>query len=456
MVSVRSAAVVALALVLAGREGRAEAQATAQATAQVQAEPDGLRVSLLTFSPSAHPFLALGHNALWIHDPRLRGDDVDLVYNFGTFAFGSPWVVVDFARGRLRYWLSLATLDWTLDTYRAEGRGVRAQELVLSPDEADRLERALLEAARPENRDYAYGYIQDNCATRVRDAIDQATGGALRVALAGPGDATYRAAVARMLGDRLLLGEAIDAALGPAVDRPMNAWQAAFLPDRFAVALARAARPAGEPLVKRERTLVEAGRWFPEGSAPERRPAALVVGSLGAALLALGGRRAAAGSAGESSARRRVFGAAVAVVGVALGGVGTAILLLGLVHPLLGKNVNVLHTLPLALWLGLGGWRVARGEPGAARRALPVAALGLLTSGAGLLLSLAGLTPQPWGALAALAFPLWIGLVAGLSPGAGAWWRAPGAAWRRRRRWRCWGASGRGEEAAARRSRPSA
>src|SRR3546814_6436594 len=46
---------------------------------------------------------------------------------------------------------------------------------------------------RPENRHYGYDYYIDNCATRVRDALNQALGGALKAQLAArPGGMTYR------------------------------------------------------------------------------------------------------------------------------------------------------------------------------------------------------------------------------------------------------------------------
>jgi hypothetical protein len=235
-----AAGATALAILAGGGQARAQ-----------QPGDSEVRVAVLTFSPSSHPFLAFGHNALWIHDPRLHGDDVDLVYNFGTFAFGSPWVIVDFVRGRLTYWLSVAPLAWTLEAYAAEGRGVRAQQIALSQAEADQLERVLLEAARPENREYPYGYTGDNCATRLRDALDRTTGGALHAAIdraAGPGRLTYRAEIARVLGDTPLLAAIIDAGLGPAVDRPMSPWEAAFLPDRFARG-ERADAARGPPVV---------------------------------------------------------------------------------------------------------------------------------------------------------------------------------------------------------------
>jgi hypothetical protein len=381
-------------------------QASAQSSAPTHGAPadEGLRVALLTFSPGQHPFLAFGHNALWIHDPRMTGDDVDLVYNYGTFDFGSPGVVADFFRGTLRYWLSLATLAWTLENYGSEGRSVLAQELSLSFDEADRLERALLTAALPENRRYPYGYVRDNCSTRLRDAIDEATGGLLRASISGPGSRTFREQVAAMMADRPALGAALDVALGPAVDRPTERWDETFLPEGLASALRQISRPAGGgaavSFVKREYPL----RGTPGARTLPRPP--------------------------PRGRARGALGAYVVLAGITMGAIGVilAVLLVtpGAAHPLLRGNTNVLQASPLALALAASGWRAwrpgrtpGRGAPALAR-ALGLAAASLALSLAGLALALSGLAPQENGPFIAFALPLWAGLTLGLW----VWWRA--------------------------------
>src|SRR5215831_13467866 len=74
------------------------------------AEPppgDPLTVFVMTFGPGDHPFYKFGHNAIWIHD---RAAGTDRVYNFGTFKFDSAWLIPEFLRGRLTYWLSVSSL----------------------------------------------------------------------------------------------------------------------------------------------------------------------------------------------------------------------------------------------------------------------------------------------------------------------------------------------------------
>src|SRR6478609_10992586 len=114
------------------------------------AEPGSeLSISLLTMGPGEHPFTKFGHSAIWVHDDLAHRDEV---YNYGTFAFDSPTLVLDSVAGKLPYWLSVQSMRGTLRLYRTQGRSVLASELELTPDERVRLYAALRENARPEHR----------------------------------------------------------------------------------------------------------------------------------------------------------------------------------------------------------------------------------------------------------------------------------------------------------------
>src|SRR5690606_25301071 len=68
-------------------------------------------VSLLTMGPGDQAFFKFGHNAIRVRYPGNQGD---YVYNFGTFAFDSPTLILDFLTGKFRYWLSVQTFQSTL------------------------------------------------------------------------------------------------------------------------------------------------------------------------------------------------------------------------------------------------------------------------------------------------------------------------------------------------------
>ncbi len=85
-----------------------------------------------------------------------------------------------------------------LQQYRHAGRGVSVQWLDLEPAQASALADALAERARPENARYRYDYFTANCATQVRDALDDALDGALQSQLAGRSRGnTYRSEAVR-------------------------------------------------------------------------------------------------------------------------------------------------------------------------------------------------------------------------------------------------------------------
>src|SRR6185312_3663482 len=217
-------------------------------------QSDSLSVYVLTFGPGDHPFFKFGHDAIWIHDAAAG---TDKVYNFGTFAF-SPRVIVDFLHGRMTYWLSVSSLPISLASYEHENRTIDVQQLTLPPEVERALQARLEVNARPENRAYLYDYFLDNCATRVRDAVDGATGGALRVSARTPARLTLRGQALRLTADYWPLYLALDIVLGPDTDRPIDRWAEMFIPEELARGLAAVTvtTPEGpRPLVKEARTI---------------------------------------------------------------------------------------------------------------------------------------------------------------------------------------------------------
>jgi hypothetical protein len=245
----------------------------------------GPRISVLTFGPGDQTFSKFGHDALWVHDPARPAKQRDLVYNYGTFRFDSPWLILDFLKGRLNYWLSVSTLERTLASYRAANRSVSAQELALDREQVEAITAFLVENAKPANASYRYDYYRDNCATRIRDVLDRHLGGALKAASGGPAQLTYRDHTRRLTVDSPPLFFALDLALGPLIDRPISEWEEMFLPARVEAKLGQLTTARGDPLVRRRFTLFDARREPPLEDTPSFRWGWLVLGvSVGAAL----------------------------------------------------------------------------------------------------------------------------------------------------------------------------
>lgn len=375
------------------------------------AAPPPTRVSVLTMGPGDHPFTRFGHNALLLEWER-DGFSRNAVYNFGTFEFDGLDGVRDFMAGRFRYWLSVSNLEATVRAYGAAHRSLTAQELTLTLAERAELATALAENARPEHRYYDYDYYLDNCSTRVRDAIDRVLSGGLRRSVVGPGQLTFRQHTLRLVSGTPWLYFGLDIALGAPTDRATTRWQELFLPQELHGALSRAERELNGqrvPLVRRERSLLEADRAPPPVAPPDTGRVFVACGTaLGLLLAGLGW------AASHRRAWRIVFGITTAVGGAALGLLGTALAIFcASKHWAAHLNPSLLACPPWSLALVVLGVGLARGSPSAARRAQLVLTATLATTLLLLLLSL-GRAGHESLRMAGLFLPLW----------AGFWWGA--------------------------------
>ncbi|MDB4980313.1 MAG: uncharacterized protein JWM82_1065 [Myxococcales bacterium] len=412
---------VALALAVTLVSTVARAQTDAPGTAAAAAIPaapvapvavdDPLSIYTLTFGPGDHPFFMFGHDALLVRD---RKTGTDRVYNFGTFRFDSPRLILDFLKGRLTYWLSVSSLPGTIASYERENRGILLQELALSAAAKRALRDRLDENARLENREYKYDYFLDNCSTRVRDAIDRATGGALREASRAPGRLTLREQALRMTAGAPWFALALDLVLAGRTDRPMDRWGEMYIPEELAAGL-RAVTipgPAGpHPLVAGEQTIFRASRPDPLHVPPSRFVTMLLMGlGLGVVFLALGW------AAPLRKLARVTLGILVALWGLVVGFVGCFLVYVWAFtdHVVAHRNENIFLCAPWALALVVLGLGVAFGSRRAALAALRVSVAALLLALLGWALKALPPFHQHNAALIALFVPPWIGLAAGL------------------------------------------
>jgi uncharacterized protein DUF4105 len=167
-------------------------------------------------------------------------------------------------------------------------RTVEVQELNLSPPQRIALRDFIHYNEREENKYYRYDYFLDNCSTRVRDALNGVTGGALKTAtdsvMTGT---TYRWHALRLMAEDRLTVVGIDIGLGRPTDREISSWEEMFIPMkvRDRVRELRVPDETGQlvPFVLSERVVFQAQRT------PERTAPPLLVLPLGLIGLALGG-----------------------------------------------------------------------------------------------------------------------------------------------------------------------
>jgi len=310
-----------------------------------------LKVVVLTVGQGAAVWEMFGHNLLWIRD-TVTGEEA--AWNWGMFSFTEPGFLQRFLLGDTRYWMQGDDVAATLAYYASVGREVVAQELALTASQRASLHAFVRANASEEARYYRYDYFLDNCSTRLRDALDLVLGGALAATLGAEATPhSYRSETLRLVGRDAWLTLGIDFALGLPADRPLTAWETAFVPMRLRDALASMTVDDGaggrRPLVTRRASIVpathpEASATFPASQLPWR-----VLG-IGAGVLLIGlmlGRRQA-----RRGSRLMIGSRAFAVaVHVVLGVLAAAALSMWLFtrHSFWAWNPHLLIVTPLSL-----------------------------------------------------------------------------------------------------------
>lgn len=216
---------------------------------------DSIIVSLVTCWPGAEVYELCGHEALRTRsatgDPRM-----DSVWNYGVFDFAEPNFLYRFVKGETDYMLAGYPTRLFMAEYMAQGRRVVEQDLNLTQDEAWRLLDMLRREARPENRTYRYNYVKDNCATRIVDRVDQATGERV-VYPDSVKYGTFRNEMRAYHRDYPWYQFGIDLALGSGIDYSLRGKEEMFVPLEMMEKSAGAHFADGRPLVSETRTLFE-------------------------------------------------------------------------------------------------------------------------------------------------------------------------------------------------------
>jgi hypothetical protein len=217
------------------------------------------RVELLVMGPGGSFYERYGHAALRVTDGP---GDADRVFNFGITNFKRPNYMAEFLGGRVRFWGNVKTWDYTIARYRREDRTLRRLPLNLSDEQAARLVAKLEHMVLPENREYVYDTFRDNCATKIRDYLDEVTGGAVKAALSDvPSERSFHDDVRVGFANLPHLLLPLELVPGPEMDAPRTLWEMTYHPVTLGEAMKRVQLPTG-PLVGPE--VVEHTRAKPD------------------------------------------------------------------------------------------------------------------------------------------------------------------------------------------------
>lgn len=194
-------------------------------------------ISLITQAPGKDLYLAFGHTALRVRDPE---NDLDLLFNYGTIEaryLTDPSFVGRFLLGDLRYSLGVSRFQDALEYDKAtQNRAWSEQILGLDLGQRQKLYEYLVWNAQPENREYQYDFVRDNCANRIPDVLVQALGPSVRFPsdrmTPEPGP-SVRSLVEPYLNDRFPFDLLASLGLGSVADHPLSRWEQTFIPARL-------------------------------------------------------------------------------------------------------------------------------------------------------------------------------------------------------------------------------
>lgn len=219
---------------------------------------DSAEISILTIGPGKELYDKFGHSAFRVKD-SLAG--VDVVFNYGVYDFNSPNFYLKFARGTMMYELGVAYYRDFYYNYVAENRWIKEQVLNLNKEEKQAISDFLWINARPENKQYRYDYFFDNCATKIRDVLQETLGASLVYDYDFiDTDYSFRQLIRKNLNQNTWGSLGIDLALGAPIDRKANDEEYQFLPEYVYKSAAEAMiiKPGdARPLVKATKTVFE-------------------------------------------------------------------------------------------------------------------------------------------------------------------------------------------------------
>ena len=185
-------------------------------------------ISVLTCSPGNEPYSVYGHSAIRVKDVAYN---YDVVFNYGIFNFNTPNFIWRFAKGQTDYLLGAYGFSKFVDEYVSDQRSIFEQTLNLSRAEKQKVFEFLLWNARPENRIYRYNFFFDNCATRIRDVIQEQTDGEVIFPENSENQKTFRELIKEYHSKLLWLNFGIDLVVAAPSDQNASAYDEMFLPD---------------------------------------------------------------------------------------------------------------------------------------------------------------------------------------------------------------------------------
>ncbi|WBU89453.1 Lnb N-terminal periplasmic domain-containing protein [Cellulophaga omnivescoria] len=196
---------------------------------QNSAISNNAQISVLTCGSGDQLYSTFGHSAIRVWDPLTR---TDKVYNYGIFDFNAPNFYLNFVKGKLLFKVNKQDFSRFLYEYQYEKRWVKEQVLNLNTKQKQQLYNYLEKNVKPENRDYLYDYLYNNCATKIIEVLNTSIGKDITFKENHiEKNFTFRELLDQKLSTNTWASFGIDLALGSKIDKKATVLQHTFLPD---------------------------------------------------------------------------------------------------------------------------------------------------------------------------------------------------------------------------------
>lgn len=311
---------------------------------------DSSQISLLTCSPGPASYEKFGHTAIRIFD---KTQNIDIAANWGIFNFNQPGFYFKFVKGKTIYMLGIYDTNLFLNEYKERNSSVTEQMLNLNRDEKQKLIDAVLINYLPENRNYLYNFVFDNCSTRPRDLIESLFTNELTIEYTQPMEQkTFREWVEMYSDKNSWLGFGINLIFGKDADHLASRSESMFLPEIMSKELSGAKivnniNHAVKPLVSSTAMLVE--------KRDEIQKNQIIAQPMFVAfLIFIAGISITVVELKKKKYYRQVDGLLLFISGLA--GLVIFYLMFFSIHPLVKNNFNILWCNPLNIFTGIFVW----------------------------------------------------------------------------------------------------
>lgn len=215
-------------------------------------------LSILTCEKGNELYSLFGHTAIRIKD---MANDLDVVYNYGTFDFATENFYLKFIKGDLQYFATANPFNEFFYEYTLQNRSIYEQKLNLTYEQKQQLFNALNKSLLSNEKYYTYKFIDKNCTNMVADKINQTLQHDYIVKVSEQG-MTYREILFPYIENHFYENLGINIIFGKKVDESGNRL---FLPNQLLESL-KVAKLNGKRIAEDPKTILKATPEAPKKS----------------------------------------------------------------------------------------------------------------------------------------------------------------------------------------------